>query len=243
MAEGEFRISLPVGKEQPFSMDLKAGDVLYVLGSNGTGKSALLHRLDSTFHGNIFRVAAHRQTWFESGDVSISPRERTETHNNMRQQDKSTDARWLDHYASRRASVSLFDLVDAENSRSRRIAQAFESGDTGKAQENAASMSPLARLNALLKQSNISITIEVGDLGRVVARKGQSDPYSVAQLSDGERNALLLVTDVLTAAPGATLLIDEPERLWWSNFLGQVDRRTIRNRRGKKIDDKKAPTI
>jgi len=31
--------------------------------------------------------------------------------------------------------------------------------------------------------------------------------------------------------------------LWWSNFLGQVDRRTIRNRRGKKIDDKKAPTI
>ncbi|CAG2126517.1 hypothetical protein LMG31506_00001 [Cupriavidus yeoncheonensis] len=31
--------------------------------------------------------------------------------------------------------------------------------------------------------------------------------------------------------------------LWWSNFLGQVDRRTIRNRRGRKIDDKKAPTI
>ncbi|WP_228772583.1 hypothetical protein [Cupriavidus necator] len=29
----------------------------------------------------------------------------------------------------------------------------------------------------------------------------------------------------------------------WSNFLGQVDRRTIRYRRGRKIDDKKAPTI
>jgi hypothetical protein len=35
----------------------------------------------------------------------------------------------------------------------------------------------------------------------------------------------------------------EDANVWRSNFLGQVDRGTILNRRGKTIDDKKAPTI
>jgi hypothetical protein len=33
------------------------------------------------------------------------------------------------------------------------------------------------------------------------------------------------------------------DTMWWSNFLGQVDMGTSLNRRGKTIDDKKAPTI
>jgi energy-coupling factor transporter ATP-binding protein EcfA2 len=38
------------------------------------------------------------------------------------------------------------------------------------------------------------------------------EPYSTAQLSDGERNALPIAADVLTAPAGTLLLIDEPER-------------------------------
>lgn len=212
MAEGGFQISLPVGKEKPFALDLKNGDVMFVVGANGTGKSALLHRLDSTFHGPIFRVAAHRQTWFDSGELSLSPRDRQNTHQNMRSEDKRAYARWRDIYANNRASVSIFDLVEAENSRSRIIARAVEKNDMEEAAKSAARLSPLSRINALLKLSNVAISIEIADQGRVIARKGDSEPYSIAELSDGERNALLLATDVLTASPGTTLLIDEPER-------------------------------
>lgn len=36
--------------------------------------------------------------------------------------------------------------------------------------------------------------------------------YSAAELSDGERNALLIAGNVLTAPPGTLIIIDEPER-------------------------------
>ena len=37
-------------------------------------------------------------------------------------------------------------------------------------------------------------------------------PYSIAQMSDGERNAAIIGATVLTVEPGTVLLIDEPER-------------------------------
>ena len=45
-----------------------------------------------------------------------------------------------------------------------------------------------------------------------MASKSGSKPYSIAQLSDGERNALLIATNVLTVKDGTLVLIDEPER-------------------------------
>ena len=45
-----------------------------------------------------------------------------------------------------------------------------------------------------------------------MALKNGGVPYSIAELSDGERNALLIAGDVLTAKPGTLLIIDEPER-------------------------------
>src|SRR5690606_1725726 len=47
---------------------------------------------------------------------------------------------------------------------------------------------------------------------RVFASKKGSNPYSIAELSDGERNAILIAADVLTAKPNTVFVIDEPER-------------------------------
>ncbi len=46
----------------------------------------------------------------------------------------------------------------------------------------------------------------------IIARKNRGDGYSVAELSDGERNAFLIATNVLTARAETLILIDEPER-------------------------------
>jgi hypothetical protein len=48
---------------------------------------------------------------------------------------------------------------------------------------------------------------------QVVARKSGGTPYSIARLSDGERNALLVAADVLTVRPGTLVVIDDPEML------------------------------
>src|SRR5690606_26499157 len=39
-----------------------------------------------------------------------------------------------------------------------------------------------------------------------------SHKYSISELSDGERNALLIAASVLTARTGTIIIIDEPER-------------------------------
>jgi len=46
----------------------------------------------------------------------------------------------------------------------------------------------------------------------IASSKNGGTPYSIAELSDGERNALLIAADVLTVKDGTLILIDEPER-------------------------------
>ena len=42
--------------------------------------------------------------------------------------------------------------------------------------------------------------------------KNGSPPYSIAELSDGERNSLLIAASILTMKSESLVLIDEPER-------------------------------
>ena len=65
-------IKLPIPKipddPDPMELTLKSGNQLFIVGPNGSGKSALIQRLvaqDSSV--KIRRIAAHRQTWFDSG--------------------------------------------------------------------------------------------------------------------------------------------------------------------------------
>lgn len=74
------------------------------------------------------------------------------------------------------------------------------------------SQSPLKTINELLKLSNIPIIISLGANDELFASKNGCTPYSVAELSDGERNVLLICSDVLTAKPNQLIIIDEPER-------------------------------
>ena len=67
-------------------------------------------------------------------------------------------------------------------------------------------------MSRLLRFSDIPIEISVKEGAEVFASKRGSNPYSIAELSDGERNALLLAASVLTAESNQLIIIDEPER-------------------------------
>ena len=69
-----------------------------------------------------------------------------------------------------------------------------------------------AVINELLRESHIPIEVSIRDNEQVTASKNGGPEYGAAQLSDGERNVLLISANVLTAPPGSLLLIDEPER-------------------------------
>jgi ABC-type cobalamin/Fe3+-siderophores transport system ATPase subunit len=191
---------------------MERGDVMFVLGANGTGKSSLMHRFYGQHSQIATRISAHRQTWLQSNDLALSPMARRNTEQNIRNTDTNAQARYREDYAQERSNIALYDLVEAENVRARSIAGAVDADDIALAKQLSQHDAPLKTINALLRVSNLPIEIWVEANEQVRARKNGGEPYGVAELSDGERNALIIAATVLTAKEGSILLIDEPER-------------------------------
>jgi len=206
-----FAISIPQLADNPIEVPLDVGDSLFLLGANGTGKSSLLFPIFTANQANAQRITAHRQTWFSTGTIELSAATRQTTGQNVRGFDTNAPSRWKDDYAKSRPSIALFDLVEAENRRARSIASAVDAENIVLAQQLSKENAPIGVISEILQSSNIPVKISVEN-NSLVASKAGSDPYSIAELSDGERNALLLASEVLTVAPGTLVIIDEPER-------------------------------
>ncbi len=207
-----FNLSIPNVTGSPTNINLSQGDVLYILGANGTGKSSLITSLFNQNHAQAKRISAHRQTWFESNALALSPQNRVDLEVQFRSQDVSPRARYWEWNPSGRASVAIFDLIDADTMQERKIANLVRSDDIEGARIAAAKPSPIQQINELMRLSNLPVAIQVVDGQKIVAQKHGGASYSVAELSDGERNAFLIAADVLTAKSGTLILIDEPER-------------------------------
>ena len=209
------KLNIPRISEEPLSLTLENGDQLFVVGANGSGKSALLqHWISSDDEGKISRISAHRQAWFAYGGINLTPAQRREFDESNRHMERRSDALWKDYNAEGKQSSVLFDLVEREKSRNRRVTRQVDLGNTEEASKVAAeSVSPFDRINELLERATLDVSIEESEDGGILARRRDSEQaFSIAQMSDGERNALIVAADVLTVKPGTVLLIDEPER-------------------------------
>jgi ABC-type cobalamin/Fe3+-siderophores transport system ATPase subunit len=207
-----FDVNIPDSAGNVCNVKLEIGEVLYVLGANGTGKSSLISRLASLYPHEAKRISAHRQTWFESNTIDLTPRNRVELGQTSKNQDSQPTSRYKEWNPAVRASMAIFDLIDADTTQSRKIADLVRSGQIPDAELEAQNPSPIQTLNTIMRLSNLPIHISVEEGQRIVARKMDGEPYSATELSDGERNAFLMAADVLTAKAGTLLLIDEPER-------------------------------
>ena len=207
-----FNLTVPQSDSTSLDITVNLGECLFILGANGTGKSSLMHRFYCTHHGNARRISALRQTWFSSSAITLSPEQKRNTENNIQSSDTSPEARWKDDYSAPRASIAIYDLIDAENVRARSIADAVDGDNIDLAKTLSKKDAPIKIINDLLRLSNIPIEISVRQNEQVIASKSGGSPYSIAELSDGERNALLIAANVLTVKQGTFVLIDEPER-------------------------------
>ena len=205
-------ISVP-GPTGPCNIQLAPGEVLYVLGANGTGKSALVHRLNSDHRTKSRWIPPHRQTWLQSGgsDLTAANKEQQETH--LQDLAIQPSARWINHNAGVRVNRAIFDLIQKRSQLSQEIADAFRAGDKKRGQELIdRDEDPLVVLSGLLTDANLPFEFSVDKNATIVATKSGLESYSAAEMSDGERNALLLAAEVLTVQAGTLILIDEPEQ-------------------------------
>lgn len=208
----QFDLTFPIQSSDSRELTLNAGEALFVLGANGTGKSSLMLHFFQQHSGASRKISAHRQTWMESDALTMTPSNKVDAERTIKSQDIDPQSRHSDHYGAMRTNITIFELVNAENVRARAMMNAHDDGDDDRFNEAAENEAPITILNRLLKQSNLPIKIAIRANERVVASKNDGPEYSAAELSDGERNALLIAGDVLTAPRESLLLIDEPER-------------------------------
>ncbi len=208
-------LAMPKTAGDPLGISIETGEQLYVVGANGTGKSALFqHWVTSVGGPNIKRIAAHRQTWFESGSLDFTARGRRDFETNVRSWDRQVDARWMEHSPAERQSAVLFDLVAKDNTRYRTIGQYIDDNNPDEASVFASkSESPFKQLNDLLRLGTLTVSLRNSNDEEILAQhRNNGLSFSIAQMSDGERAAVIMAANVLTVEPGTILLIDEPER-------------------------------
>ena len=214
MEEINWEIPRISGNPNPIEITIKDGFQLFIVGANGSGKSALIQRFVSENSGKkVKRISAHRQTWFNSGSIDFTPESRQRYETNTLALDLQYEARWKEHNPGQSLSAILFDLVAKENTRARTIARYVDNQNLTKAQDiSAESLSPFDQINRLLALGTLSVMVENSDDRDLLARHPRGEPFSIAEMSDGERNAMIIAAHVITAEPGTVLLIDEPER-------------------------------
>ena len=207
-----FNLNFPLVDGQQHKLSLEPGELLFVLGANGSGKSSLMFHFNAHNVGKTRKISAHRQTWMQSDSLDLTPSGKVSTEQQIKQEDRNVRSRFRDNYAGQRASLTIFDLIDSENIRARAIASAYDAKDDERLTEAGRTEAPITIINEILLESNMPIKISIEANERLTASKDGGDAYSASELSDGERNSLLIAGSVLTAPKGTLIILDEPER-------------------------------
>jgi ABC-type lipoprotein export system ATPase subunit/uncharacterized protein YlaN (UPF0358 family) len=207
----EINLRIPRISSDPITLTLKNGDQLFIVGPNGSGKSALMQRF--ALNRKFKWITAHRRTWISSAKNNLTPDSRQKSETNRRSYISNPAARWTDSHSENDWSAILFDLEAKENAIDKSIAQHVRNQNTSEAKKIAAeSRLPFDQMNELLGLGRLKVTLERTGDGTILAKHPQGRPFSVIQMSDGERNAMIIAGHVITAVPGTVFLIDEPER-------------------------------
>ncbi|MFI7598656.1 AAA family ATPase [Actinoplanes sp. NPDC049681] len=192
----------------------EAGRTTMILGANGSGKSALGLWLDTKATGTkVKRLIAHRKLWFENAGPNITPARRDSAAANIKTWNMQENSRYLDHAADLRSEIVLFDLLSTINYRNSNLAALHDSGASHDEIAMQVEPSPLTLLNGILARSGLDIQLALTATSTFSVVKSNTGPeYPIFMMSDGEKSAVLLAAEVLSAEEGSILIIDEPER-------------------------------
>ena len=210
-----FTWTIPRTNDDTLTVNLDPSSRVFIVGANGSGKSALIQQAVAEFGADkVRRISAHRQTWMESGTIDMTAQTRRQFGQNLDGQERDDRFRYSDWAPLERISSVLFDLTAKENDLARRIANAVYDDDQNKVKNiRSKERRVFDQLNELLVLAGLKVTIENSEGEELLARQSQGYlPYDIAQMSDGERNAVIIAANVLTVQAGIILLIDEPER-------------------------------
>lgn len=192
-------------------IQLDPGQVVYIIGKNGTGKSALAHHFSRIKHVNVLYLPGTRSSHFDSEFLTLTPASRQNLVTNVRTWDDSETTRWKLQAGPARNERAIFDLQSEEITFQLSAAHHIKVSDNPEAAitKLRSGTSPLDRVNVILKQAGLPIQLEISNAQLVAYRSNST--FSIAKMSDGERSSVIMAAEVI-AAPARTLFVfDEPE--------------------------------
>jgi hypothetical protein len=192
-------VPLPVANGGPLNLILKAGDIVYIVGPNGSGKSALMTHLVSQIPvGRERRISAQRLIWSENDASTLTPSDFSQWDSNISNDSRSVRSRYLETWTQYRISLALSRLAAAEDQWLRKMRDTCTREDISVKAFEATNPNPLSRLNAILFEGTLNTEIIIQEGGRVVCRNRAGAVFGFSQMSDGEKNAFFISSDVLT---------------------------------------------
>ncbi len=212
-------IKIPLSSDETdnLTVDLAPGEPLFVVGANGSGKSALLqfiykNHLDPKTRW--LRAIRSNLIMDDQPQASLTIESRKTVDQDIRQSLSADNTLWasiMEPLPQRRA---FYDLIANHKNQAYEFSRwARDQTENISAKElNIKSRSIIADINDIFKQAAIPCEIEITGTDELRAQRLGGNPYHIRQLSDGERNAIFLVSEALTADQGSILLIDEPEQ-------------------------------
>lgn len=205
------QIAVPTTGGLPVNVNVRTGGVIFLVGANGTGKSALIHHLKQPLGHRAVYMPGSRPSYFEAESLSLTPASRRQLSANLFSWDSSPDTRWRVTSGTSRNEKAVHDLQYAELDYDVGITRDIKAqGPNSPAIERLLSRSsPLDKVNLLLAQANLPVRLLMD--GAELKASRRSSVYSFAKMSDGERTALLFAAEVVSAAPDSVLVVDEPE--------------------------------
>lgn len=221
-------------------VDLILGQPLFIVGANGSGKSAMVQRLTSELSSegiDIVRYTAHREPWIVEDPVLQNSAKQKEIIEKIKQKEIHRNFRWdltNDHEKYR---YYFHKLIDIKNKHDQDITSLI--GQAGydhekiiATREKNQKVDPINLCNSLLKEGNLLIELKFNKVmnGLVARDMKNNTEFSMRELSDGERSAAIFAATAITVPKESVILIDEPElhlhpHILDSFFRGLVDYR------------------
>ena len=109
-----FDLHFPSQNDNTSRIKLRPGEILFVLGANGTGKSSLIHRFKTQNLEKCRKISAHRQTWMSSDTIDMTPSAKLQAEEYIQIDDQQSHARYRDNHAASRANMTMCDLIRAK---------------------------------------------------------------------------------------------------------------------------------
>ena len=158
-----YNLEIPTGEDDMLRIELNDEQrTLFVLGANGTGKSALLLDLTKAFYRSAVRVSAHRQTWFEPSRVEMTRNVYLQHTKNMREEDRKNVSRYRDNYSTERPHLALFGLTKAQDDRAYSVTALVDEDKLDNAKTYAQDhQNPIDTINDIFQAAGFDIKIVI----------------------------------------------------------------------------------